>query len=563
MERKDEAGQRDRAAELNRFWDIDALLPAHRVPPRSRNTDAAEVTVAPAEATGPVAHAEPLPPRPAGTVVHPHDAPLAGTSVRRAVFPPPPPQQEPLFVYEPDSTLLHSVTVWKPRTSHAYYDGFCKTAEQLAARHGTPVQPVPFFSYVPQYDQMTPSQLAWYLCLRDCIRQEVYPATDYSYLLLLVFEILNLGDRADPADGLAVLLHVWQHYREVYPRLDGYLPEWICDYCLIHRLPPPALSHEDRKEIMAHCALKEFYVSGGPDGYLQALLCFASNYDYRKSKFCTAENLPLFDRVVPAVLACVMEKLSGEGKLFSELRMDDSRLQRFAYSGALCASVNQRKLEVSYCSFSRSHELRFLVTDIVKYTENRLRAHLGIRSRMTVYALPTEVREVIDAECTRLLPPKEIVRKPKPVEAPEYEKLYDLPRAALDPAHAAEIERASWDTTQRLVDAFEESDEPAPVPQPSPPPAAPEQPPQPERPAPDSPFAPYRDFLRAVLAGDTKSIRAAAAQAEGLPDALADEINELAADTLGDILLEDTGNGWKVLDDYRDRLEQIVSEHPT
>ena len=53
MERKDEAGQRDRAAELNRFWDIDALLPAHRVPPRSRNTDAAEVTVAPAEATGP------------------------------------------------------------------------------------------------------------------------------------------------------------------------------------------------------------------------------------------------------------------------------------------------------------------------------------------------------------------------------------------------------------------------------------------------------------------------------------------------------------------------------
>ena len=199
----------------------------------------------------------------------------------------------------------------------------------------------------------------------------------------------------------------------------------------------------------------------------------------------------------------------------------------------------------------------------MKYTENRLRAHLGIRSRMTVYALSAEVREVIDAECTRLLPPKEIVRKPKPVEAPEYEKLYDLPRAALDPAHAAEIERASWDTTQRLVDAFEESDEPAPVPQPSPPPAAPEQPPQPERPAPDSPFAPYRDFLRAVLAGNPKSIRAAAAQAGGLPDALADEINELAADTLGDILLEDTGNGWQVLDDYRDRLEQIVSEHPT
>lgn len=557
MERKNEAEQHDRAAELDRFWDIDALLPAHRIPPRSRNTEAEEITVAPAQTEGPVAHAEPLPPRQTGTVVHPHDAPLAGTSVRHAVFPPPPPQQEPLFVYEPDSTLLHSVTVWKPRTSHAYYDSFCRTAEQLAERHGSPAQPVPFFSYVPQYDQMTPAQLAWYLCLRDCIRQEVYPsAADYSYLLLLIFEILNLGDHADPAEGLTVLLHIWQHYRAEFPRLDSYLPEWICDYCLIHRLPPPALSHEDRRKIMAHCTLKEFYVSGGPDGYLQALLCFASNYDYRKSKFCTSENLPLFDRIVPAVLAQVMEKLSGEGKLFSGLRMDDSRLQRFAYSGALCASVNQRKLEVSYCSFSRSHELRFLVTDIVKYTENRLRAYLGIRSRMTVYALPTEVRDAIDAACLQLLPPKEAVRKPKPTETPEYEKLYDLPHAALDPAHAAEIERASWNTTQRLVEAFEESDRPA-VPQPPPPPPMP-QPPTPACETPAAALTPYRDFLLAVLAKDPAGIRAAAAQSGSLPDTLADEINELAADTLGDILLEDSGDGWQVLDDYRDRLEELL-----
>ena len=570
MEPKDKSNQDDRAAELDRFWDIDALLPVRKVPPRSRNTDAEDVTVAAAPSDRAAAHAEPLPPRPDGTVIHTREAPLPGTSVRRSVFPPPPPPQKPLFEYEPDSALLHHVSVWLPRSSHSYYDEFLRTARRLSTVHGAPAKPVPFFSYVPQYDQMTRAQLDWYLCLRDCIRQGVYPTTDYSYLLLLVFEVINLADGESAAKGLETLLRIWQHYRAAYVRLDAYLPEWIVDYCLIHRLPPPALSHEERTEIMAHCALKEFYVSGGSNGYLQALLCFASNYDYRKSKFCTQENLPLYDRVIPAVLSRAMEALSGEGKLFSGVRMDDSRLQRFSYNGALCASASWRKLEVCYCSFSRSHELRFLATDIVKYTENRLRAYLGIRSRMTVYALPTEVRGILDAECDRLLPKKEPVRKPKPVVIPEYEKLYDLPRAALDPARAAEIERASWDTTQRLVDAFGEPDEaaepsPAPVqPSPAPPPVSE----QAEQPAAEgapqaSPFARYRNFLLAVQTGDNEKIRAAAAQSGGLPDALADEVNELAADALGDILLEDAGDGWRVLDDYRDRLEQILSEHPT
>lgn len=553
-----------RSRETDDFWDVDALLPPRRLPPRSRNTGAEEVTVAPAPVDGSVTRAEPIPPPGEGTVIHPHGAPLAGISGRHPVFPPPPPEQAPLLEYEPDSALIHRVTVRKPRASHIYYEEFCRTAERLSARHGTKAEPVPFFSYVPQYNQMTDRQLDWYLSLRDCIRQGVYPATDYSYLLLLSFEIINLGDRADPVQGAETLVRVWKHYREAYPRLDSCLAEWICDYCLIHRLPPPELTREERAAIMSHCTLREFYVAGGKDGYLQALLCFASNYDYRKSKFCTPENLPLFDRVIPAVLSHVTETASGDGKLFSGIRMDDSRLQRFAYNGALCASANQRKIEVSYCSFSRSHELRFLVTDIVKYTENRLRAHLGIRSRMTVYSLPTDLRAAIDAECGHLLPPKETVRKQKPQETPDYEKLYDLPAAPLDPARAAEIERQSWDTARRLIDAFEDGETDADLPMPAPVPAPK---PEPEPPAADpavtDPFAPYRAFLLALQSGNARDIRTAAAEAGKLPDVLADEINSLSADRFGDILLEDTGDGWRLIEDYRDWLEEILGGETT
>ena len=569
MERNEEKDRR--SAELDSFWDIDALLPPRRVPARSRNTEAEEITVTAKETDAPTYHAEPLPPPSGDTVVHPHEAPLSGTSVRRSVFPALPPAPAPIMEYEPDSALLHRVSVYLPRSTHTYYDAFCRTARTLADRHGSPAKPVPFFSYVPQYDQMTRAQLDWYLCLRDCIRKGVCPATDYSYLLLLVFEIINLAEHGDTARGQETLVRIWQNYRAAYPQLSGYLPEWICDYSLIHRLPPPVLSHGERTEIMRHCALKEFYVAGGEDGYLQALLCFASNYDYHKSKFCTRETLPQFDRVIPAVLSAVMTRLSRDGKLFADLRMDDSRLGRFAYNGALCASENRRKLDISYCSFSRSHELRFLVTDIIKYTENRLRAVLGVRSRMTVYALPSEVREAIDTECTALLPKKEPPRRSqKAEEPPAYEALYDLPSRPLDPARAAEIERASWDTTERLVEAFEAEEKDAPASAESPAPAtsaaAPAVAPQAEEkaaeqpPAMTSPYARYAAFLAAVREADNAKIRAAAQALGSLPDALADEINELSTDDMGDILLEDCGDGWRVLDDYRDRLDEILSE---
>ena len=545
--------------EMDRFWDIDALLPSRRIPARSTGTEAEEVTVAAQADRTPVTRSEPLPPRPDTTVIHPHEAPLNGTPVRRAVFPPPPPEPLPLEDYEPDSALLHRVEIFPLSPGKNYFSEFRRAALALSDKHGAPTaNPVPFFSYVPQYDQMTAAQMNWYLCLRDCVRQELYPQTDSSYLLLLAYEIINLAQDGDTQQGQTILLHIWQNYRAEHPKLDRYLPEWICDYSLIHRLPPPALPHEERMEIMQHCKLKEFYVSGGADGYLQALLSFASNYDYRKSKFCTSETLPLFDRVIPAVLTAVMDRLSRDGKLFALVRMDDSRKLRIAYEGALCASECSRKLTVSYCSFSRSHELRFLVTDLVKYTENKLRARLGIRSRMSVYALPNEVREVIEAVCEPLLPKKEPAARQKMTEPPAYEKLYDLPPVPLDPDRAAEIERSSWDTTERLVEAFDDPDgipdavtAPAPVS---------ETPPAPSGIAQSSPYSRYRRFLTAVRDADNAGIRAAAQALGALPDALADEVNERATEDLGDILLEDCGDGWRVLADYRDFLNTILSD---
>ena len=362
----DREKNREREDELDRFWDIDALLPRRKSFARSEKTDACEVELPPVSQnlTKKNVSEQPIPKRDLEkTVIHSVSS-VGDVPIRHTVNPLADQRSSvPDDEYAPNCALIHGVRIFRWKSSYQYYEDFVKAAEKLQSVRGVPCQPVKFFSYVPQYAQMTRAQFGWYLWFRECVRRGEYPETDYSYVLLYAYEIINLSE-ADRGEGQRHLLGLWLHYRETYRQLDSYLPDWICDYSLIHHLPPPSeLSPEARDALMQRCGLKEFYVGGdSEDGYLQALLTFCSNYDYRKSKFCTAEHLPLFDRLMKESLRGVISHLSRDGRLFSASGMEDSKLTRDAYSGALCSYRMKRKLEISYCSFSRSHELRFLIT---------------------------------------------------------------------------------------------------------------------------------------------------------------------------------------------------------
>ncbi len=554
----DDEKQGRREEDLDRFWDIDALLPKRRSYPRSERTDAVEIDVPPLETSKNAEKSleQPIPKRESTTTVIHSVASVNHAPVHHYVNPETAEQRErapkPDEEYVPECALIHGVKIYRWRSSYQYYEDFVKTAEKLQSVHGVACDHVKFFSYVPQYSQMTRAQFGWYLWFRECVRKGEYPETDYSYVLLYAYEIINLSDQLNPSDGQAQLLGLWLHYRDTYRQLDSYLPDWICDYSLIHHLPPPAdLDSNVRSALMQRCGLKEFYVGGdSEDGYLQALLVFCSNYDYKKSKFCTSENRALFNNTVREVLRAVIRKLSEDGKLFSASGMEDSRLTRDAYSGALCSYRMKRKLEVSYCSFSRSHELRFLITDILKYTENKIRGYLGVRSKLTVYALPIPIRELIDERTTELLPKRVTAEQRRQKEEEiSYAAYYDVPQSPFSLSHAAEIEQDSWDTTQKLVDAFEE--ESTAMTEPILEPQIEKTIDVPSENDLSSLLVPYSEFLDAVLREDAAGQRTAAKGLGKLLDAVAEEINELASDAMGEVLLEDGDDGYRVIDEYR------------
>ena len=146
-------------------------------------------------------------------------------------------------------------------------------------------------------------------------------------------------------------------------------------------------------------------------------------------------------------------------------------------------------------------------------------------------------------------------QKRLPAETPAYEKLYDLPEKEFSLREAVEIEKRSWDTTQRLVEAFEGEPEPPEEP-------APEVPATPQtEPEGTGDFAKYLPFLRSVRSGDASAQKDAARALGTLPDVAADEINTLAADLYGDILLTEAGDGsYEVIEDYRLVLEELLKE---
>ena len=515
------------------FWDIEKLVPkkekARYVRP-VHDTTAVEITV-------------------------PEDGEQSGAIVSRAI-PPRAPESEapevPELEYKPESPLISSVRIFKWKNNYNYYEQFCLDAERIVRLKPEPCEAVPFFSYVPQYVQLSGSQLRFYVYWRSRVFAGEYLHADYSYILLLIFEIINRGERADVREGQRVLCELWIHYREEFPRLDRYLCEWICDYSLLHRLPPP-LGFIDMG-IAENSTLREFYVYFGDDdsaGYARALIRFCSAYDYKKSKFAKGDGEALFDRHVPAALAYVLKKCSEPGHILAAANLEDNRISRDAYSGALCSSAAKRKIEVSFFSFSRSHELRFLVADIIKYSENKLRAALGVKSRLSVFSLPDAIRAAIDEYFAMSLTVPRRAQKAEVRE--EYEKLYDAPSVELSVKNAENIENASWRVTKMLVDAFEGEAEaveevPAPLPE------------EDKNIEGESDvlgaFGEKLDFILAALSSDAKRQREIAESLGKMTDVLADEINDLAADVIGDIILEDAGGYYEIIEDYREIFEK-------
>ncbi len=445
----------------DRFWDLGVQPKRKRAQTGSYDTSTAEITVTPLEKqVDEITADERTAEHPTGAPIPPRTAAARRHGGSRKPGDVRPRMAEPVCQYVPEHSLIKSVSILRWPAKYQFFEKFIADAERYFTRTAARCEYVSFYAYMPQYSQMSPAQLQWYLYWRDNVRHGIYLQTDYSYLFLYLYEIINLPKRIPPEKGISQICDIWLHYRENFSRLDRYLGEWLCDYCLVHQLPAPL----DRlapilPEISDKVSLKEFYIrmedySACP--FTPSLIEMLTNYNWKTSHSATAETKKLFsEHLYAAVLETLSAAWQESGDTHEQFGLAEVSQTRDAFSGALCSYACKRRIDLTYISFSRSYPLKFLITDLCKLSENCIRAALGIKSRLSTSNVPEGLRLKMLHYYEKHLPPKK-VSKPKKPDAEvseEYAHFYEPTGASLSVENALAIEQASWATAELLTRA--------------------------------------------------------------------------------------------------------------
>ncbi len=479
--------------------------------------------------------------------------------------------------YRPlDNDLVTAVRVLRRRGEYRFYGQFRKDAVRYLNEEGREAPFVHFFSYIPQYSQLTAAQRAYYFYWRAALRRGECLRTEESYFYLFVYEIINLPDYIPPKDGIILLCRAWAAYRKTFQRIDKYMAEWVVDYCLVHALPAP--SEELRPflgKILPIVSFREFYLGGmgklTPHGANTAL-AFFSDYRFRDSRYAQGEHAPLFEEHIPCAIMPILADVFQNGdRIFRETAV--THRTREAFCGSLCAHHIRARIEVSYYAIADVAPLRAALTAAVKYAENKLRAILAVKSRLSVPALSLRYRQQIDDYFKKL---SERLFPAAPAEIAPYEHLYDAPTHGISVASARAIEAASWDTTRILLP--EENEEELPLSEVTAPTAPALSFNGTSAPAPafvadlgatpplfgavpaDTPIfsSEARAYLIALLSGDATAVRALLLRTALIEEELVAEINEATLDFFGDVILESDGMAVTLISDYKEEVSAWI-----
>lgn len=458
--------------------------------------------------------------------------------------------------YEPKAKgLIKRVTIKRTLDRFDFYGNFRKAALLYFDFKMPKCQFTSFYSYSPQYSQLTVEQKNYYFYWRDELRRGNYIKSDYSYITLYAYEILNLPDLIPPSEGVKLLSLVWKNYRKELPRIDSSFAVWVQDYCLVHQLECPIdIIGDFMHEIIELSGFPEFYLSatlGSSAEGMSVLISYLSDYDWRKAKHVASDTDGFYKKHLTRSVGKLIYSLWADGSFMSD-SSDVRVVNRSAFPKSLVTHSVKCNLEIEFFAALSSKTLRDSVTNAVRYAENKLRCAMGIKSRLSVKEMDGYHKYILDKYFESIL--AEETKKRREESIPEYERLYEAPKVAISVEGADEIERASWKNTERLI--VEEDEPTVTVDDISPVIEMPEIIPVKaeyesfKQNADGALSAPDLEFLASVMNGSV------AQSAEG--DLAAERINELAMELIGDVFIELADDTYSFIEDYRTDAERLI-----
>lgn len=279
---------------------------------------------------------------------------------------------------------------------------FVQRARELADQKEPASLFVPFKSYWPTYGHMTGAQSRWYFFWRDEVRQGRYPKTDLSYIFLHTYELINGVGWDEPQDGYRQLSLLWEAYRDSYKRLDQYLGGWLADFSFVHKLDVSLSEIVARSRGLAGDLAELELVrclSSAPEQLNIAVLSVMSDYDISKSKFYTGEGKAAAERYIPQVVALIdayVARKHGSNLITMFPPGPPVMRERYLFRSAVYdISLYGYSVLVPVVRISKSPPLRSLITRLFRLTENKLRALMGYRGRLKDIKVDADMDELI------------------------------------------------------------------------------------------------------------------------------------------------------------------------
>ncbi len=413
------------------FWDIDELLPESAVKKARRLTAARDTTAVDVDIrTAVVQTGERIPP-------------VGEAAAARK------PSETASLSYELRGCLIQRVEIFPWPTKLSFYESFRQDALRYFRQKGEPCAYVPFSVYMPQYNQMSRSQFEYYLYWREQVCRGVYPKTDLNYLLLHIYEIINLPDRVSPTKGMRHMARLWAAYRDTVPYLDKYLGESFCDYCLVHRVAPDFdIIGPFAGEVASRVSMPEFYLRDGniPWDVIRSL----SSYEYSEGHFYEA-NAEFYDRYIPAAVEHLVNTYVAPR--LADYGVKPVHVQRDSFSGVAVCCRLKSKMTVVCTPLRRSPELKQTITGIIKLCENHVRAAVGVKSRFSPGQISSELKEKVAEYFNGIFPKPESKKRKSDAQLEEeaYLALYEpKENGPADIGRAMEIEAAAWEIAELL-----------------------------------------------------------------------------------------------------------------
>ena len=472
--------------------------------------------------------------------------------------------------------VLHSMMLrdhWTFTQNRAFYNEAVVMADYV---DHSPI--VPFHCYFPTYHSMTIAQLRSYFTVRHLLRQGKYPEVPLSYLFVYVYELMMMIGCKDAEEAYELLQELRTNYT-TEPSLNRYLRLWTRDFVVYHNLTGhiaeqfAAERHEDAE------ALVLVNRNTVPDKLLFQTVTSLSSYNltggalYKKQPEAVEAVVP---RVIRGV-AGLLEKLTHHR--LETLSMGMKRqVAHPMFEAAMFydpSPVREQEVTISLRRKYVCHSGIWTETTysqrlsthrggpigaILRETDRRLRLSLRVTPKIAPKPMDKEMQDAIQQVINDWLAERAEALRPKvTVDFTKLDRIRDDAAAVRD-ALLTDEEREDANGVGAPVEvhpAAEEQSSSTAASEQSSSTAASEQ--SSSKAAADTLFSTEeQSFLRLLLhGGDWQTYLRQQHKPLGV---MMDAVNNKAMDWLGDVVLEDDGEGPKVIEDYVEDIEKELNK---